>query len=145
MDLYDRRILAALRDGKSRNFQQILPDVEFSYNTLRLHLAQLVEQGLVVRRKRPQQGPGRPRFAYALPEGVDGRAVSALVDPYRGLVVLSFDGLRRVCSHESVQTIPCASALAPCASIDSIEKANTILSVIKNMCTPLTRGPVNSE
>jgi predicted ArsR family transcriptional regulator len=100
MDLYDRRILAALRDGKPRNYQQILSEVEFSYNTLRLHLAQLVEHGLVVRRKRPQQDPGRPRFAYALPEGVDGRAVSALVDSYKGLVVLSFDGLRRICRYE---------------------------------------------
>ena len=99
MDFYDRRILAVLRDGKPRNFQQILSEVEFSYNTLRLHLAQLVEHGLVVRRKRPKQSPGRPRFAYALPEGVDGRAVSALVDPYKGLVVLSFDRLRRICRH----------------------------------------------
>ncbi|GAI03582.1 unnamed protein product, partial [marine sediment metagenome] len=100
MDLYDRRILAVLRDGKPRNFQQILSEVEFSYNTLRLHLAQLVEQGLVVRRKRPQQGPGRPQFAYALAKGVDGRAVSALVDPYKGLVVLSFERLRRICRNE---------------------------------------------
>ena len=97
MDLYDKRILAALRDGKPRSFQQILSKVEFSYNTLRLHLAQLVEHNLVVKWKRPQKGPGRPQFAYALPEGVDGRAVSALVDPYKGLVVLSFDRLRRIC------------------------------------------------
>ena len=100
MDFYDRRILAVLRDGKPRNFQQILSEVEFSYNTLRLHLAQLVEHGLVVRRKRPKQSPGRPLFAYALPKGVDGRAVSALVDPYKGLVVLSFDRLQRICRHE---------------------------------------------
>ena len=100
MDLYDRRILAALRDGKSRNFHQILSEVGFSYNTLRLHLAQLVEQGLVARRKRPQQGPGRPQFAYALPKGVDGRSVSALVDPYKGLVALSFNELQRICRHE---------------------------------------------
>ena len=100
MDLYDRRILAVLRNGKSRNFQQILSEVGFSYNTLRLHLAQLVEHGLVVRRKRPQQGPGRPQFAYALHKGVDGQAVSALVDPYKGLVVLSFANLQRICRHE---------------------------------------------
>ena len=100
MDLYDRRILAVLREGRSRNFQQILSEAGFSYNTLRLHLAQLVENGLVLRRKRPQQGPGRPRFAYALPKGVDGQAVSALVDPYKGLVVLSFDKLQRICRHE---------------------------------------------
>ena len=100
MDPYDRRILAVLRDGKSRNFQRILSEAGFSPNTLRLHLAQLVEQGLVVRRKRPQQGPGRPQFTYSLPKGVDGRAVSALVDPYKGLVVLSFDKLQRICRHE---------------------------------------------
>jgi hypothetical protein len=41
MDLYDKRILAVLRDGKSRNFYQILSEVGFSYNTLRLHLTQL--------------------------------------------------------------------------------------------------------
>jgi len=100
MDLYDRRILAVLRDGKSRNFQQILSEAGFSYNTLRLHLAQLVEHDLVLRRKRPQQGPGRPHFTYSLPKGVDGRAVSALVDPYKGLVVLTFDKLQRICRHE---------------------------------------------
>ena len=91
---YDKRIMSVLRDGKSRNFQQILSKVEFSYNTLRLHLAQLVEHGLVVRRKRPQKGPGRPQFAYALPEGVDGRAVSALTDP-RALVLNILSRARR--------------------------------------------------
>ena len=100
MDLFDRGILAVLRDGRSRNFQQILSEVGFSPNTLRLHLVQLVEQDLVVRQKRPQEGPGRPQFTYSLPKGVDGRAVSALVDPYKGLVVLPFERLQRVCRHE---------------------------------------------
>jgi predicted ArsR family transcriptional regulator len=97
MDFFDRGILAVLKDGKSRNFQRILSEVGSSYNTLRLRLVQLVEQGLVVRRKRPQEGHGRPRFAYSLSKGVDGRAVSALVDPYKGLVVLPFEKLRRLC------------------------------------------------
>jgi len=35
--------------------KRILSEVESSYNTLRLYLAQLVEHGLVVRWKRPQQ------------------------------------------------------------------------------------------
>ena len=100
MDLFDRRILTVLRDRRSRNFQQILSEVGFSPNTLRLHLVQLVEQGLVVRRKRPQEGPGRPQFTYSLLKGVDGRAVSALVDPYKGLVVIPFEKLQRICRHE---------------------------------------------
>ena len=100
MDLFDRRILAVLREGRSRNFQQILSRVGFSYNTLRHHLIQLEEQGLVMKRKRPQEGSGRPRFIYTLPKGVDGRAASAFVDPYKGLVVLSFEELQRICRHE---------------------------------------------
>jgi predicted ArsR family transcriptional regulator len=100
MDLFDRRILAVLREGRSRNFQQILSKVGFSYNTLRHHLTQLEEQGLVMKRKRPQEGSGRPRFIYTLPKGVDGRAASAFVDPYKGLVVLSFEELQRICRHE---------------------------------------------
>jgi predicted ArsR family transcriptional regulator len=99
-DPYDRRIQAALRNGKPRNFQQILSEVRFSYNTLRPNLAQLIDQGLVAKRKRPQQEPGRPGFAYSLAKGVDGRNVSALVDLYKGLVVLSFDELQRICRHE---------------------------------------------
>ena len=35
------------------NFQQVLSEVGFYYNTLRLHLAQLVEHCLVVKRKSP--------------------------------------------------------------------------------------------
>ena len=92
--------MAVLRDGKPRNFQQILSEVGFSHNTLRLHLVQLVEQGLVVRRKRPQEVPGRPQYTYTLPRGVGGRAISALVNTYKGLVVLSFEKLQRICRHE---------------------------------------------
>ena len=89
-----------MRDGRPIDFQQILSRVGLSSNTLRLHPVELVEEGLVVRRKRLQEGPGRPRFIYSLARGVDGRAVSALVDPYKGLVVLPFEKLQRICRHE---------------------------------------------
>jgi predicted ArsR family transcriptional regulator len=100
MDLFDRSILAVLKDGKPRNFKQILSQVGFSPNTLRLHLARLQEQGLVVRRKRHQERPGRPQFTYSLLKGVYGRAVSALLNPYKGLVVISFEKLQHLCRHE---------------------------------------------
>lgn len=38
MDFFDKPILSVLRDGRSRDFQQILGKVSFSHNTLRLHL-----------------------------------------------------------------------------------------------------------
>jgi len=62
MDLYDRRIWAVLGDGKSRDFQQILFEVGFSYNTLRLHLAQLVEHGPVVEAEKASAGPWETPF-----------------------------------------------------------------------------------
>ena len=58
MGFYDRGILTSLRDEKPRTFQQLLSEAGFSHNTLRKHLNELVDQGLVARRKRPLKGPG---------------------------------------------------------------------------------------
>ena len=77
MDLFDRKILSVLKDRTPREFQKILSRIEFSYNILMLHLAHLVDQGLMLERKKPQQSLG------------------SLVDPYKGLVVLSFEKLGR--------------------------------------------------
>jgi len=96
---YDRGILIILRDGKPRAFQQLLSEAGFSHNTLRKHLDELVDQGLVARRKRPRKGPGRPLFTYRLQRGAE-RAVSAHLDPSLGLVVVSFEGLSRFCKRE---------------------------------------------
>ena len=98
MDFYDRGVLAILKDGKSRTFQQKLSKAGFSHNTLRQHLDELVDQGLVERDKRPREGPGRPLFTYRLSKGAE-RAASALLDPSMGLVVVSFEGLRRLCKR----------------------------------------------
>jgi len=38
--------LAVLTDGKSRGFQQVLQEAEFSHNTLSPHLARLERQGM---------------------------------------------------------------------------------------------------
>ena len=99
MDFYDKGIMAILKDGKPRTFQQVLSEAGFSHNTLRQHIDELVDQGLVERRKRPRRGPGRPLFTYRLFRGAE-KAVSALLDPSMGLVVVSFEGLRRFCRRE---------------------------------------------
>jgi predicted ArsR family transcriptional regulator len=91
--------MAILRDSKPRTFQQILSEAGFSHNTLRRHLDGLVDRGLIARRKRPRKGPGRPLFTYGMSRGAE-RAVSALSDPSMGLVVVSFEGLRRFCRRE---------------------------------------------
>ena len=99
MDFYDRGILTILRDGKPRTFHQIHSEAGFSHNTLRRHLDKLVDQDLVTRLKRPRKGPGRPLFTYGLQRGAE-RAVSALLDPSMGFVVVSFEVLSRFCKRE---------------------------------------------
>jgi len=100
MDVFDWRILSILRDGKAKYFEQILSGVALSPNTLRRHLDQLIDQGLIERSKMAGNRPGRPRFIYNLSGKIDGRILSPLLDPYKGLVVLSFDRLRHLCRHE---------------------------------------------
>ena len=97
-DFYDRDILTILKDEKPRTFQQILSKAGFPHNTLRQHLDELVDQGLLERGKRPRKGPGRPLFTYRLTKDAE-KAVSALLDPSMGLVVVSFEGLRRFCKR----------------------------------------------
>jgi predicted ArsR family transcriptional regulator len=64
MDPFDERILKVLSDGKKRSFHQLLGEVGFSHNTLRLHLESLVDRGLVLKEKMPRRGYGRPMFTY---------------------------------------------------------------------------------
>jgi DNA-binding Lrp family transcriptional regulator len=51
MDEFDEDTFDALRDGKPHTFNQLVEKINFSYNTLRLHLDNLVDQGLVSRER----------------------------------------------------------------------------------------------
>ena len=51
MDDLDEIILAVLRDGKPRSFNQLLKEINLFHNTLRLHLDYMVEEILVRGRK----------------------------------------------------------------------------------------------
>ena len=67
MGFFDRCILSVLRDGRPRDFQQLLREVSFSQNTLRRHLASLERQGFIVKAKKAGKGRGRTGFIYSLP------------------------------------------------------------------------------
>ena len=99
MDPFDTVILNILRDGKPREFQQILDSVKFSHNTLRQHLDSLADQRLILKEKRPVKGRGRPRFIYSVPLG-KGKAPAVLPNPLIGVVSLSFGRLSQVCRFE---------------------------------------------
>jgi len=88
MDPYEKEILNALKDGKRRNFQQILDEIDFSHNTLRLHLNSMVDEGLVAKEKMPSKGRGRPVYLY-----------SASVEASGEIVALRFSDLKRICRY----------------------------------------------
>jgi len=99
MDPYDNHILKVLRDGKPRDFHRLLQEVDFSHNTLRLHLNNLVDSGLVIREKMPSEGPGRPVYTYSVSKGA-GRGARGTLMGSSGVVALPFSRLRRLCRFQ---------------------------------------------
>ena len=64
MDEFDEAILATLIDGKPYSFNQLLNKIDFSHNTLRLHLDKLVDPTIV----RGKRACGREADLYLLIE-----------------------------------------------------------------------------
>jgi len=93
MDPYDKEILNALKDGKLRKFQQILDEIGFSHNTLRLHLNYMVDRDLVMREKAPSDRRGRPVYLYRA--SVEALASASGVPGE--VVVLRSSELKRIC------------------------------------------------
>jgi predicted ArsR family transcriptional regulator len=54
MDLFDESVFVVLSDGRPRVFTQLLDEMGFSRNTLKLHLTRLTAQSLAVKKKRFQ-------------------------------------------------------------------------------------------
>ncbi|MFQ5836450.1 MAG: isochorismatase family protein [Candidatus Bathyarchaeia archaeon] len=78
--------MSVLRDGKPRDFHQLLREVDFSHNTLRLHLKRLVNQGLILEEKTPSKGRGRPKLTYSLPPKLHRQASRLFSDPFGEIV-----------------------------------------------------------
>lgn len=100
MDLFDERVLAVLKDGKPRGFTQLLDEVGFSHNTLRLHLERLAAQGLVVKEKTLSHGKGRPKFTYFIPPRVRQQVSVSLSGQSMEIVAFPFSRLKHLCRFE---------------------------------------------
>jgi len=100
MGFFDKRIMSVLRDGKPRDFHQLLREVDFSHNILRLHLKRLVNQGLILEKKTPSKGRGRPKLTYSLPPKLHRQAFRLFSDPFDEVVTLPFQKLRHLCRFE---------------------------------------------
>ena len=99
MDEFDEAILTALIDDKPRSFSQLLDKIDFSHNTLRLHLDKLVDQTLVTRKKVTLEGRGRPTYVYSMSSG-GRKAALILRSGVEGVVALPFISLAQVCRFE---------------------------------------------
>jgi len=100
MDFFDECILEAPKDGRPKDFEQILLKVDFSHNTLRIHLSHLVDQGLIVKEKTPSKGLGRPKFMYSVPSEVSRQVHRLLSEDYAEIIHLTFNRLKNICKHE---------------------------------------------
>ena len=100
MDSFDRRILAVLKNGESFEFKQLLTEVGFSHNTLRLHIAKLKLQGMIVVDEKTRNCPGRPILTYSLPPEIKQKVALTLTDPYTAIVSLTFQKLKHLCRFE---------------------------------------------
>jgi len=87
-------------DGKLRDFRQLLRDVGFSHNTLRMHLAGLERQGFIVKEKKPIKRRGRPVFIYSLPTEIRHRVTLTITEPQTTIVSLTFQGLKHLRRYE---------------------------------------------
>ena len=100
MDFFDECIIRLLKDGKPRDFRQILWEVDFSHNTLRQHLKGLVDQGLITETKMPSKGRGRPNFTYTIPQKLHNQATQLLSNPWDKMVTLPFQRIKHLCRFE---------------------------------------------
>jgi predicted ArsR family transcriptional regulator len=120
MDELDEVILATLMDGKPRNFNQLLKEIDLSHNTLRLHLDYLVEEVLVRREKTRGGGRGRPIFTYSLASA--GRGSTSTSPSVSGdTVSLPFRRLGQICRFEKggfCKKMRCPCNAQNCPQID---------------------------
>jgi len=100
MDFFDECIFEVLKDGKPRDFRQILGEVDFSHNTLKLHLDRLVEIDLIVKEKTPSNNLGRPKFMYSITSKVSRQLSHLLSEDYAEIIHLTFNRLQSICKHE---------------------------------------------
>ena len=97
MDSFDKRILAVLKNCESLEFKQLLQEAGFSHNTLRLHIARLKRQGMIVQAEKTRNGPGRPILTYSLPPEIKQKVALTLTDPHTTIVSLTFQKLNHLC------------------------------------------------
>ena len=91
MDHFDRAIIQLLVDNKNLRLNEIQEKIDFSHNTLQQHLEELLEKGIIIRIKQPQNKPGRPSYVYKIPDNLKGKPLTTFLTPGTNLVVIPFD------------------------------------------------------
>jgi hypothetical protein len=100
MDLFEERVLAVLNDGEPRFFAQLLDEVGFSRNVLKLRLKRLIAQSLAVKENTLMNGRGRPEYTYCIRPRTRRQVSAALSDPSIMTVDLPFSRIGHPCRFE---------------------------------------------
>ena len=100
MDHFDKRILAVLKNSEAVDFKQLLQESGFSHNTLRLHIAKLKSQGMVIQTEKTKKAPGRPILTYSLPPELKQEFTLATTHPPQAVFTLTFQELKHLCRFE---------------------------------------------
>ena len=99
MDSIDEEIVKALKNGKTMLFEDLLSKLGVSHNTLRLHLDELAQKGVIKKEKLPPKGRGRPSYVYSA-GSVPVRKAPPRMNEATGVVSLSFERLSQICRFE---------------------------------------------
>jgi hypothetical protein len=81
-------------------FAQLLGEVGFGRNALKLHPKRLTAQSLAVKEKTLSNGRGRPKYAYFPSPRVRQQVSAAPSDPSITIAALPFSRLRHLCRFE---------------------------------------------
>jgi DNA-binding Lrp family transcriptional regulator len=100
MDIIDERIFSVLKSGKPKPFTDLLDEVGFSHNTLKLHIKKLLSEGILVRQNVVSPGLGRPKYVYEVSPKAKKQVSAALLDSSIELVHLPFSRIKHMCRFE---------------------------------------------
>ena len=95
LDYFDQKILDSLsRNHKTVTLKELVSLCGFARSTVLIHLEHLGSEQLVLKKKKPKEGRGRPQFLYY------AEAPKPSAPPLTNVVILNFSTLKKACRYE---------------------------------------------
>jgi predicted transcriptional regulator len=95
LDCFDEKIDVLSRNRKPVTLNELVSVCGFARSTVLIHLEHLGSEQLVLKKKKPREGRGRPQFLYY------AETPKPSAPPLTNVVVLNFSTLKRACRYET--------------------------------------------